>query len=214
MRLFAPAHIYRDRDEAAHQLADRLQGYRGRHPLVLGIPRGAVPMARIVAEALQGDFDVVLVRKLCAPQQPELAVGAVDETGWTFLSPYAESYGADAAYLAEEKQRQMQTMAQRRARYTRVREPIDPEGRVVIVVDDGLATGATMLAALHGLRSRHPARLICAVPVASLSALEAVRPLADDVVCLQTPAGFDAVGQYYLSFPQVDDDEVEALLKS
>ncbi len=152
------------------------------------------PLADALAAQLvsgQGDFDVVLMRKLCAPQQPELAVGAVDETGWTFLSPYAESYGADAAYLAEEKQRQMQTMAQRRARYTRVREPIDPEGRVVIVVDDGLATGATML-----------------------SALEAVRPLADDVVCLQAPAGFDAVGQYYLSFPQVDDDEVEALLKS
>lgn len=212
MNRFDFARVFRDRDDAARQLVTRLQAFRGQHPLVLAIPRGAVPMGRIVAEALGGDLDVVLVRKLCAPAQPELAVGAVDEHGWTYVSPYAESCGADAAYLAQEKQRQLNTMAQRRARYNAVRPSIDPNGRVVIVVDDGLATGATMLAALHGLRARQPARLICAVPVASPSALEAVRPLVHEVVCLQAPPGFEAVGQFYRAFPQVDDDEVVALL--
>lgn len=202
-----------DREDAARQLADRLQAYRGQHPLVLGIPRGAVPMARLLAKALRGDFDVVLVRKLRAPDQPEFAIGSVDESGWTYVASYAESAGADADYIEQEKQRQLETIRQRRAQYTPVRPPIDPAGRVVIVVDDGLATGATMMAALHGLRKHHPAKLVCAIPVSSSQALASVSDLADEVVCLKVPANFRAVGQFYRHFPQVEDEEVIALLK-
>lgn len=202
--------LFEDRADAARQLAGALQAYRGQHPLVLAIPRGAVPMAKAVAAALHGDFDVVLVRKLRAPYHPEVAIGSVDESGWTYLSPYAASVDAD--YIAAEKRRQMDTIRQRRAQYTPLRAPIAPTGRTVIVVDDGLATGATMVAALHGLRQHHPARLVCAVPVSSPEALEKVRPLADEVLCLQAPEDFQAVGQFYRDFSQVEDDEVIALL--
>ena len=204
--------MFQDRLDAARQLAAALAPYRGRNPLVLAIPRGAVPMARAIARALDGEFDVVLVRKLRAPHAPEVAIGAVDESGWTYVAPYAASLEADPAYIAAEKQFQLATLAARRARYTPVRAPIDPAGRTVIVVDDGLATGATMIAALHGLRHRQPARLVCALPVAAPEALERVRPLADEVVCLLAPADFEAVGQFYRIFDQIEDDEVIALL--
>ena len=204
--------MFKDRDDAAHLLADRLQAYAAQHPLVLAIPRGAVPIGKIVAAQIGGDFDVVLVRKLRAPFEPEVAIGSVAESGWTYIAPYAAALGADQGYIAAEKQRQMATIQARRAQYTPIRAPIDPQGRVVIVVDDGLATGATMISALHSLRQRHPARLVCAIPVASPDALEKIRPMADDVVCLRAPADFQAVGQFYRHFPQVDDKEVIALL--
>lgn len=204
--------VFRDRIDAARRLALQLQAYRGLNPLVLAIPRGAVPMAQSMAAGLQGDFDVVLVRKLCAPMQPEFAIGSVDESGWTYLSPHAGAVGADEDYIATEKKRQLALIRERRALYTPLRPSLNPAGRIVIVVDDGLATGATMLAALHGLRQRSPARLICAVPVASPEALALVRPLADEVVCLQAPANFQAVGQFYRNFDQVEDDEVIGML--
>jgi predicted phosphoribosyltransferase len=206
--------MFNDRLDAADRLAQELAIYRNQRPLVLAIPRGAVPMARRIAERLHCDFDVVLVRKLRAPGQPELAVGSVDEQGWTYVAPFAASAGATPAYLEEEKQRQLDTIRKRRKQYTPLRPHIAAAGRVVIVVDDGLATGATMIAALHGLRQQNPARLICAVPVAPPDTLVKVRPLADEVVCLESPAWFQAVGQFYRNFDQVEDEDVIALLRA
>lgn len=204
--------MFADRLEAAEQLALALLRYRGDHPLILAIPRGAVPMGAVLARRLAGELDVVMVRKLRAPGAPEFAVGAIDEMGWAYVAPHALAVGATPEYLEEERRGQLHEIRRRRALYTPGRPPADAAGRTVIVVDDGLATGATMIAALHAVRERNPARLVCAVPVAAPDSLEQVRPYADEVVCLQAPPGFRAVGEFYRAFPQVDDEEVVALL--
>ena len=204
--------MFVDRMDAAQRLAKALAPYCGQNPLVLAIPRGSVPMGKIIATALGGELDVVLVRKLRAPFSPEFAVGAIDESGWMYVAPHARAAGADDAYLASERDTQLALLRQRRAQYTPGRAPIDPAARVVIVIDDGLATGATMIAALHSVRSKQPRRVVCAVPVAAPQSLDAVAPYADELVCLQAPAEFYAVGQFYRSFPQVDDATVIATL--
>lgn len=204
--------IFDSRLDAGRRLAKLLAAYRGRNPLVLAIPRGAVEMGAAVAQALGGELDVVLVRKLRAPYNPELAVGAIDESGWTFIADHAAQAGADEAHLAEEKATQLELLRRRRAQYTPARAPADPRGRIAIVLDDGIATGASMIAALHSVRAKGPARLVCAVPVAAPESLRQVRRYADEVVCLETPYEFHAVGQFYRAFPQVEDDEVIALL--
>jgi len=203
---------FKNRQHAAELLTERLRvSYKNKNALVLGVPRGAVPMAKFIADALGGELDVVLVHKLTHPEQPELAVGAIDEQGKAFVSEWAADL--DPAYLEAEKKRQLAVLAKRRATYTPGRQPIDPEGRIVIVVDDGIATGSTMTAALRALRGRKPKKLIGAVAVASSEAARAMLHECDALVCLSVPAEFYAVGQFFDDFAQVSDEEVIAIMK-
>lgn len=193
-------------------LALSLLEYKNRNPLILAVPRGAVPMGKVIAELLNGELDIVLVHKLSAPFNPEFAIGAVDETGWAFIAPFAEEFGGNDIFLKEEKARQHQILEARRAQYTPLKQVIDPAGRIAIIVDDGLATGATMIAALHAIRAKRPAELVCAVPVAAPESIEQIKPLADKVLYLYAPDNFFAVGQFYRDFRQVEDDEVIRIL--
>lgn len=206
--------MFKDRLDAARQLTKALKKYQVQNPLVLAIPRGAVPMGAWMAQALHGQMDVVLVRKLRTPSQPEVAIGAVDETGRAYLSPCAATLGIDPQYVKDEIKLQMKTLKARRRQYSQIRAPIPVQGRVVIVVDDGLATGATMMSALKAVRQHHPQRLVCAIPVASPDALSKIKPLADETVCLHAPEDFMAVAQFYQQFPQVDDAQVMASLQT
>lgn len=202
------------REQAAELLAQELIRYKGRHPLVLAIPRGAVPMGSLIARLLDGELDIVLTHKLCAPMDPEYAIGAIDESGWVYISPVAARAGISPSYLEQEKERQLDSLKHRRIRFKSGKKPAAVKGRIAIVVDDGLATGATMIAALHAIRAREPARLVCAIPVAPSDTLDRVSELADEVICLQVPADFRSVGQFYQHFPQVEEDEVIRILSA
>ncbi len=204
---------FRNREHAARLLAEKLGVYREQHPLILAIPRGAVPMGKIIAEALDGDLDVVLVHKLGAPDNPELAIGSVDEGGHVYLGDQAYEFGADDTYIARETRAQMKTLQHRRAQYTPVRPPLDPGGRIVIVVDNGIATGASMIAALRAVRVKKPQKLIAAVAVAPPETIARMEKEADEVVCLYVPEFFMAVGQFFDDFSQVTDEQAIAILR-
>jgi Predicted phosphoribosyltransferases len=193
-------------------LARRLAKYRGQHPLLLAIPRGAVPMGKIVADALDGELDVVLVRKLHAPYNPELAIGSIDETGSVYLDPVTRDLW-DEPYFEGEQKTQLDTLRRRRQMYEPAGSPIDAAGRIVIVLDDGIATGSTMIAALRAVRARHPAKLIAATGVASVEALRLIRGEADEVICLETPEILYAIGYHFRDFSQVSDEDVVATLR-
>jgi predicted phosphoribosyltransferase len=201
---------FKNRDDAAVQLARRLGGYKGQNPLILGVPRGAVPMARIIADALGGELDVVLVRKLRAPGQPELAIGAVDEAGTVLKGRYFEI--ADDEYLRDEIQTQQDVIRLRREMYTKAQKAIDPAGRIVVIVDDGIATGSSMLAAIRSVRSRKPRKLVVAIGVAPAQSLASIEAEADEVLCLYAPAHFYSVGQFFEDFSEVTDDMVVTAL--
>lgn len=203
---------FENRAQAGQMLARRLAKYRGQHPLLLAIPRGAVPMGKIVADALDGELDVVLVRKLRAPYNPELAIGSIDETGSVYLDPVTRDLW-DEPYFEGEQKTQLETLRRRRQMYEPAGSPIDAAGRIVIVLDDGIATGSTMIAALRAVRARHPAKLIAATGVASVEALRLIRGEADEVICLETPEILYAIGYHFRDFSQVSDENVVATLR-
>lgn len=205
---------FEDREDAGRQLAARLQEVTLVRPLVLAIPRGGVEVAAPLAHALGAELDLVLSRKLRAPGQPELAVGAVSESGEVYLNHFAsELAGAGHGYVQREVAHQMAEIERRAKRFRSVRLKAPVSGRSVIITDDGIATGATMIAALRTVRAQEPRELIVAVPVAPRERLAEIRALSDRVVCLLVPAEFWAVGQYYRSFTEVTDDRVEQRLR-
>lgn len=206
--------MFRDREDGAQQLADRMKWMELRDPLVLGIPRGGVLTGAVLARELGAELDVVISRKLRAPMQPEVALGAVAENGEVYLSEFARSVpGFSEEYLDEERRHQIDEITRRKELFRVIRPAAVIDGRSVIVTDDGIATGATMIAALHVLKSQQPYEVIVAVPVSSPDRLEQIRPMCDKVVCLLSPESFWAVGQFYQDFNQVSDDEAVELLR-
>ena len=205
--------MFINRQDAALQLAQRLKKYEYRNTVVLGIPRGGVVVASVLAHELKGDLDIILTRKLRTPGNPELAMGSVDESGNLHLNlPLITMLGITDDIIEEEKAQQLEVIRARSTAYRRIRQKIPMEGRIVIVTDDGIATGATMRAALHSARAQNPKKLVAALPVGPPEQVAELEPLADEMVCLATPADFMAVGQFYESFEQVEDETVERIL--
>lgn len=209
---------FADRDEAGRRLAQAILERDLPPPLVvLALPRGGVPVAAQVARALHAPLDLLLVRKIGAPWQPELAIGAVvegDPPDVVVDDALRAAVGATRAWIDRQAAEATREIARRRAVYLAGRAPVPVRGATVVLVDDGIATGATVRAALKALRRRAPARVVLAVPVAPSDSLAALRADVDGIVCLAQPSPFEAVGGYYTRFGQVGDDEVVAALAS
>ena len=206
---------FRNRESAGLMLAERLKASTLDHPLVLAIPRGGVVVGAVLAHELGAELDVVLARKLRAPGNPEYAIGAVSETGLVYLNPASDDDLLEhEGYLAKERELQLSEMKWRKEIYRSVRAQASIAGRSVILTDDGIATGATVIAALQVVRAQLPRKIIVAAPVASLEGLEEVRRLCDKIICLSCPPVFWSVGQWYGDYPPVDDDQVKLLLRT
>jgi putative phosphoribosyl transferase len=207
--------LFNDRREAGRLLAGRLLHLKDNSPVVLALPRGGVPVGFEVARALAAPLDVVLVRKIGAPHNQEFAAGAITDGEHPTVvidQHLVRRLEISSAYLDEAKTAALAEIERRRHVWLGDRPAVDISGRTAIVVDDGIATGATMRAALQATRARKPARVVLAVPVAAPDSLDALRREADDVICLDAPDSFMAVGQFYRHFPQLRDAEVTALL--
>lgn len=206
---------YADRVQAGRFLAEALAHLKGQQDVVvLGVPRGGVVVAAQVAKALGAPLDVAITRKVGAPGNPEFAIGAVSEGDALVLDQATiQHLGVPEDYIRREVARQRVELARRLALYRRGREPVPVQGKTVVLVDDGVATGATMLATVQTLRARGPARIIVAVPVASADALDRLAQEADEVVCPYVPTFFWAVGAFYEQFDQTPDEEVVRLLE-
>ena len=208
--------MFADRLEAGRLLGEQLAAMALVRPLVLALPRGGVPVGAEIARILRAPLDVALVRKIGAPDEPELAVGAVAEGRSPEIvvnHEVARALGLSDDFITAEGARAYAAIAQRRSDYAAWRPAYELADGTAIVVDDGVATGMTMQAALRSVRRRQPATLIAAVPVASREAIALLRQEADDVVCLSSPGSFGSVGSFYRDFEQVSDAEVVALLK-
>ena len=207
--------FFKDRKQAGKRLAAAMLKYKAENPVVLGIPRGGVPVAYEVALALDAPLDIVVVRKLGAPGQPELGIGAVvdgDHPQGVLNEEVMAALEVSKEYLDREFARQLAEIRRRQEAYRRGRPSEKLEGRTVIVIDDGIATGGSMRAALRGVRRSNPKRLVLAVPVAPEETIESLRPEVDDLVCLSTPEFFAAIGEFYEDFRQTSDKDVTDLL--
>jgi len=206
--------MFHDRTDAAKKLAGLLKGRTFLDPLVLAIPRGGVVTGAVLASALGADFDVVLSRKLRAPYQPEFALGAISESGKVYLSMEAEEYALKLSdYMRQEKSLQMAEINRRRQLIRSVMPQATIQGRTVIVTDDGIATGATIIAALQSVRQQSPHEVIVAVPVAAPARLKEVRRWCDEAVCLFATETLMAVGQFYENFEAVEDEQMMEIIR-
>jgi putative phosphoribosyl transferase len=208
---------FHDRAEAGRRLAKELTRYKDRGAVVLALPRGGAPVAAVVAAALRAPLDLVLVRKIGVPHQPELAMGAIADGGETIVVRNEDVIAAAGIGEAEfnvVRDRESREIERRRELYLGGRERPEVAGRIAIVVDDGIATGATTRAALRAVRARGPKKLVLAVPVAPTDTLDAMRDEADEVICLEAYEVFGAIGFFYADFRQVSDEEVIEILNA
>jgi len=206
---------FTDRHDAGQRLAAKLLKYKNDpHAIVLGLPRGGVITAYETAKILKLPLDIIVTRKIGAPGNPELAIGAVDDLGYAlFNEEIISGLSVPQTYL-EQAQIKEQTEAQNRlSRFRKKRPPLNLKGKTAILVDDGLATGATMRAAIHSARARHAQKIVVAVPVAASDSIEKIKKEVDEIVCVHIPFYFGAVGAFYEVFDQIEDDEVAHVLQ-
>jgi putative phosphoribosyl transferase len=207
--------LFTDRNDAGRRLAMKLDRFRGQDVVVLALPRGGVPVASEVADHLHAPLDLLIVRKIGLPVQPELAMGAVIDGADPVVvrnDDVIRLARISVAKFDEACREELAEIKRRRERYLRGRAPIEVAGRVVIVVDDGIATGATVRAAIRGLRRRNPSNIVLAVPVAPPDTIASLEQEADEVICLQQPNFLEAIGLYYLDFRQLSDEDVVKLM--
>ena len=203
-----------DRIEAGQLLGVALKHLHLQPDIVLGIPRGGVIIAEQLAQILKTELDIVLTRKIGAPQNPELAIGAVGENGYLYLNDaLAEATGADDEYIQKIRKHELSNIAQRKNLFRVFRPKIPLKGKTVIITDDGVATGATIQAAIWTAAQEKPKKIIVAIPVGSLNSLERLAQEGTQVICLRAPIDFRALGQFYDNFDQVDDERVQEILR-
>lgn len=202
--------MFKDRESAAHQLLLKLEHYRGKNPIVAGIPRGAMPMAKIIADGLGGELGAVLVHKIPHPDYDEFAIGSVGISGNIHLNPYVQYNEIPESYIQDTARKQVEILKKRQSLYGLGN--LKMKDRIVIIVDDGIATGATTISAISEVRSLGASKIILAAAVTAPDAAHEIKPLVDEFVVLDTPHGFAAVAQFFYSFPQVSDEEVIAML--
>ena len=206
--------LFADRQEAGERLADKLLHFKGKNPLVLAVPRGGLTVAEPVLEKTGGDLDLIITRKIGAPYQPELAIGAVTGDGFVMLNADILSrVSADKKYIEKAVAKEVEEIKRRLKAYRGERPAPALDNRIVILIDDGVATGYTLLAALRSLQEKKPGRLVLAVPVGPPDTFKKLQQEVDELVYIEAPANFAAVGQFYRLFDQVSDAEVSAVLK-